>query len=226
MFRDMLRQLGAIPAGRRGDPCSDAPTCRVARGDPRPARRHGREPAIRARCTQPGGLGTSLGVPGRRVRMGARGTPGGQLEEWGKTEHSTERRTAIPSLLRADLSEWRAALIQAGDPVHECDFIIPGNLTGAEHGIREPSTGACHLSNGQARSWGARFFTPGRQESRAAPRARPDHWRDALRASPWRHLPTAPRRGSSNRRQRARNQPEDAQRALRIRHRRSPPRRT
>jgi hypothetical protein len=34
----------------------------------------------------------------------------GQLEEWGKTEHSTERRTAIPSLLQEDLSGWRVAL--------------------------------------------------------------------------------------------------------------------
>jgi integrase len=84
----------------------------------------------------------------------------GQLEDWGKTEHSTKRRTAIPSLLQEDLSEWRATLRHAGHPVRECDFIIPGDLTGPQHGIRDPSTGACHLSNNQARSWGARFFTP------------------------------------------------------------------
>jgi hypothetical protein len=34
----------------------------------------------------------------------------GQLDEWGKTEHSTERRCSIPSLLWSDLLEWRAAL--------------------------------------------------------------------------------------------------------------------
>jgi hypothetical protein len=36
----------------------------------------------------------------------------------------------------------------------------PGDLTGAQHGIRDPRTGACHLSESQARSWGTRFFTP------------------------------------------------------------------
>ena len=50
---------------------------------------------------------------------------GGQLEEWGKTEHSTKRRTAMPSLLQEDLCEWRAALSHAGHPVRDVDFILP-----------------------------------------------------------------------------------------------------
>jgi hypothetical protein len=84
----------------------------------------------------------------------------GQLEEWGKTEHSTKRRTAMPSLLREDLHEWRAALSHAGHPVRDVDFILPGNLTGPQHGVRDAKTGACHVSESQAHSWGANSFTP------------------------------------------------------------------
>jgi integrase len=88
----------------------------------------------------------------------------GQLSDWGKTEHSTQRRTAMPSILHEDLGEWRAALRSAGHPARDVDFIIPGDLTGAQHGVRDPCTGACHLSESQARSWGARFFTPAVKE--------------------------------------------------------------
>jgi hypothetical protein len=84
----------------------------------------------------------------------------GELNEWGKTEHSTQRRTAMPSILQDDLFQWRAALRGAGYPALECDFIIPGDLAGAQHGILDPRTGACHFSASQACSWGARFFTP------------------------------------------------------------------
>jgi hypothetical protein len=84
----------------------------------------------------------------------------GQLDEWGKTEHSTQRRTAIPGILREDIAEWRAALEHAGYPTREVDFIIPGDLTGTQHGARDRRTGACHFSENQARSWGARFLTP------------------------------------------------------------------
>jgi hypothetical protein len=86
--------------------------------------------------------------------------PSGQLNDWGKTEHSTPRRTAVPGILREDLSEWRTAMQDSGYPVRECDFIIPGDLAGTRHGIRDPRTNACHFSDSQARSWGARFFTP------------------------------------------------------------------
>ncbi len=84
----------------------------------------------------------------------------GRLDQWGKTEHSTQRRTAMPGILREDLSKWRTALGRAGHPARECDFIIPGDLAGPEHGVRDPRTGACHFSESQARAWGARFFTP------------------------------------------------------------------
>jgi integrase len=84
----------------------------------------------------------------------------GQMEESGKTDASTKRRTAIPSLLQADLLGWRSALGAEGHPARGCDFIIPGDLGGAQHGVRDPATGACHFSDGQARSWGQRFFTP------------------------------------------------------------------
>jgi hypothetical protein len=84
----------------------------------------------------------------------------GQLTEWGKTEQSTQRRTALPGILREDLAEWRAALRHAGHPARELDFIIPGDLSGPGHGALDSRTGASHFSENQARSWGARFFTP------------------------------------------------------------------
>jgi integrase len=84
----------------------------------------------------------------------------GRLDEWGKTEHSTQRRTTIPSLLQEDLAEWRSALQAIGHPARELDFIIPGDLAGPTHGERDPRTGACHFSENQASGWGQRFFTP------------------------------------------------------------------
>jgi integrase len=84
----------------------------------------------------------------------------GQLHQWGKTEHSTQRRTAIPGILRDDLTEWRAALIRAGHAAREYDFIIPGDLADPRYGVREVRTGACHLSASQAKAWGTKYFTP------------------------------------------------------------------
>jgi hypothetical protein len=84
----------------------------------------------------------------------------GRLEQWGKTEHSTERRTPIPSILREDLECWREILTESGHPAREVDFIIPGDLTGNRNGVREADTGACHLSKAQAKSWGHGCFTP------------------------------------------------------------------
>jgi hypothetical protein len=76
----------------------------------------------------------------------------GRLDEWGKTEHSTQRRTVIPSLLQEDLAQWRNALEDFGHPVGALDFIIPGDLAGREHGAHDPRTGACHFSENQARA--------------------------------------------------------------------------
>jgi integrase len=84
----------------------------------------------------------------------------GRLDEWGKTAHSTQRRTAIPTILQEDLAEWREALNAAGHPARALDFIIPGDLAGPVHGARDPRSGACHFSENQARAWGQRFFTP------------------------------------------------------------------
>jgi hypothetical protein len=67
----------------------------------------------------------------------------GRLDEWGKTEHSTQRRTTIPSVLQEDLAEWRQTLEAFGRPVRALDFIIPGDLAGPEHGVRDPRTDAC-----------------------------------------------------------------------------------
>jgi len=84
----------------------------------------------------------------------------GRLDEWGKTAHSTQRRTAIPPILLEDLAEWRQALKATGRPVGALDFIIPGDLAAPGHGALDPRTGACHFSENQARAWGQRFFTP------------------------------------------------------------------
>jgi hypothetical protein len=94
---------------------------------------------------------------------------GGHIEEWGKTEHSTHRRTALPSILQEDLTQWRAALRSWGHPARDIDFIIPGNLTGAHHGVREPETGACHLGEQQAKMWRRRCFTPAVQKAAEHP---------------------------------------------------------
>jgi hypothetical protein len=75
----------------------------------------------------------------------------GQLQQWGKTEHSTQRRTAIPSILREDLEQWREIITQSGRPARDSDFIIPGDLTSARHGVREADTGACHFSKSKRR---------------------------------------------------------------------------
>jgi hypothetical protein len=84
----------------------------------------------------------------------------GRLEQWGKTGHSTRRRTAIPGVLQEDLDRWRAVLTQAGHPARDVDFIIPGDLASRRNGVRETETGACHLSKSQAKAWGQRCFTP------------------------------------------------------------------
>lgn len=84
----------------------------------------------------------------------------GQLQQWGKTEHSTQRRTGIPGILREDLEQWRMILTQSGHPARGSDFIIPGDLTHARHGVREAETGACHFSKSQAKIWGRECFTP------------------------------------------------------------------
>lgn len=84
----------------------------------------------------------------------------GELNEFGKTAHSTERRTAVPSVLWEDLTGWRAALRAWGHPARDTDFIIPGDLGGSRWGVRDPRTGAVHLSRNQCGKWGGKFFKP------------------------------------------------------------------
>jgi integrase len=45
----------------------------------------------------------------------------GWLEHWGKTAMNTRRHTAIPSILRGDLQEWRQALVDNGQPARDVD---------------------------------------------------------------------------------------------------------
>jgi hypothetical protein len=87
-------------------------------------------------------------------------TSWGQLSPLGKTAHSTERRCAMPAVLWRDLLEWRAALRAWGHPARDVDFIIPGDLGGRRWGVKDPATGACHLSRNQCKKWGPKFLTP------------------------------------------------------------------
>ena len=84
----------------------------------------------------------------------------GRLEHWGKTAMSTRRRTTIPGVLREDLDQWRQTLLDADHPARDTDFVIPGDLTSAEHGVLDPATGAVHLSRAQTKKWGQTRFTP------------------------------------------------------------------
>jgi hypothetical protein len=84
----------------------------------------------------------------------------GELDQYGKTAHSTERPCAMPGVLWEDLTGWRTALRTWGHPARDEDFIIPGDLGGKRWGVIDPDTGACHLSLSQCKKWGGKFFNP------------------------------------------------------------------
>jgi hypothetical protein len=84
----------------------------------------------------------------------------GELDEYGKTKHSTERRCAVPGILWEDLVAWRAALRAWGHPARDIDFIIPGDLGGDRWGVVDKRTGAVHLSLNQCKKWGVKFLKP------------------------------------------------------------------
>jgi hypothetical protein len=48
------------------------------------------------------------------------------------------RRAAMPAILQDDLSEWREVLRRSGHPARDIDFVIPGDLASARHGVRDP----------------------------------------------------------------------------------------
>ena len=83
-----------------------------------------------------------------------------ELDDWAKTEHATGRTAKVPALLAEDLALWRALLRQDGYPAREVDFIVPGDLAGQRFGIRDPDTGAWHMSTNQSKKWGPRSMTP------------------------------------------------------------------
>lgn len=121
----------------------------------------------------------------------------GALDEWGKTQHSTQRRTALPRILLKDLRDWREALRRWGHPARDVDFILPGDLAGAQYGVLDARTGACHFSGNQAQKWGPKFFNPAVQKVAERPQ-----FANILGATPY-----ALRRGGISLRLRA----EDAQ---------------
>jgi integrase len=93
----------------------------------------------------------------------------GRVEEWGKTESSTNRRTLLPGILIEDLAQWRAHLTARGHRIANADFVIPGNLGGARYGVLELKTGACHFGEQHAKTWRQRCFTPAVQEAAERP---------------------------------------------------------
>ena len=220
-------QLGALAAGRRGDPRPDAPSRRATQGDPRAPRRDDREPAIRHGEPQPRALGTSLVLTRRRVRMGD-GSPQLPGSSNNGARPSTAPNAAPPypaSCEKTSSNGGRSSHNPDALPAR-IDFIIPGNLTNARHGVREAETGACHLSKSQAKIWGARLLHASGASRRAAPGVRAHPWRHPVCAAPRRHLAAPTHRGPTNRRQRVRHQPEDAQRPLLIPDRGPAPTRT
>jgi integrase len=83
-----------------------------------------------------------------------------QLDDWGKTARATGRITKVPTLLDQDLNEWRSLLGWFGYRTGDIDFVIPGDLAGPKYGIRDPDTGACHMSSSQAGRWRPRYLKP------------------------------------------------------------------
>jgi hypothetical protein len=83
----------------------------------------------------------------------------GKLEEWGKTDNSTERRTRVPGIAVEDMARWQAKLVAWGYPTRPEDFIIPGNLH-PKWGVLDPDTGAFHFSLNMTRLWRSRAFLP------------------------------------------------------------------
>jgi integrase len=84
----------------------------------------------------------------------------GELDEYGKTNKTTERRASMPPLLWADLKRWRSALRAWGHPARDVDFVFPGDLGGKTRGKLDEKTGAVHLTKNQCQKWCGKFFTP------------------------------------------------------------------
>ncbi len=83
----------------------------------------------------------------------------GYLDE-GKTAGSTPRTCVMPACLVEDLARWKRALEDAGHPTRPRDFIIPGDLARARHGLRESEGDGCHFTKAQADKWGPKYFRP------------------------------------------------------------------
>lgn len=209
-------QLGALTAGRRGDPRPDAPLPRPTQGDPRAPRRNDRKPAIRHGEPQPGALGTSLVLPRRRVRMGdgsphqrAAPTMGQDRAQHPTphrpTQHSARRPRAMagdPQTIRTPCTRER--LHHPGRPHQRPSWRARGQ-------DRRLSS---HQIAGEA--LGPRMLHAGGASRRAAPGVRTHPWRHPVRAAPRRHLAAPAHRRPTNCRQRVRHQPKNAQRPLLI----------
>jgi integrase len=104
----------------------------------------------------------------------------GELDEYGKTNKTTERRASMPPLLWADLQRWRAALCAWGHPARDVDFVFPGDLGGKTRGKLDEATGAVHLTKNQCQKWCGKFFVPAVRKV-----AERDEFRAILGATPY-----------------------------------------
>jgi len=104
----------------------------------------------------------------------------GELDEYGKTNKTTERRASMPPLLWADLQRWRAALRAWGHQARDVDFVFPGDLGDKSRGVPDEKTGAVHLTKNQCEKWGGKFLTPAVKKV-----AERDEFRAILGATPY-----------------------------------------
>jgi integrase len=108
----------------------------------------------------------------------------GQLSFEGKTEGSTERTVHnVPSLLLADLANWKKALEARGLPTRPNDFIISGDLGDKQWGVRDPKTDACHYSRNMCQKWGPKYLKPAVEK--VAKAGEKDGYPEILGATPY-----------------------------------------
>jgi integrase len=134
----------------------------------------------------------------------------GRVEEWGKTESSTNRRTLLPGILLEDLTQWRTLLASRGHRIANVDFVVPGNLAGVRYGVRECLPLRRRAGKDVA---SAVLHTSGAECSRR-PWASGHPRSHALLATPRRHLASPAHGGPADCRTRVRHERTDAQQSL------------
>ena len=146
----------------------------------------------------------------------------GRLDEWGKTEHSTQRRTAMPSLLREDLPSGERPCGPSATRPERSTSSSPA-ISPARARRPRPTHRRLPLQRKPGPRLGARFFTPAVEKVATAPElfARssvPPPTRCAAAASPYACAPRTHKPSPASA-----APAYDAQRPLRLRDRGPPP---